>query len=231
MPLIHSKKPKAFKENIRREIHAGKPQKQAVAIAYSVKRDAEHKKHMDEGGELKKHDAMERGVNRAVVEKGGMSEARPLGPHPDYMEKSKNQHRQTLSDLKSMHKPKLYAEGGRVGDNKHRADFEKGVHPAKDDDSGESHVGDWAREGDLNGAKWRHQAKLTQMKEMPKPKLMAEGGEVESGEIEDGEPQMDEELHHAIGGELMDALERKDKKGIMSALTAAIMECMNGEYK
>lgn len=40
MPLIHSKSKKAFGENIRREIHAGKPQKQAVAIAYSVKREA-----------------------------------------------------------------------------------------------------------------------------------------------------------------------------------------------
>lgn len=40
MPLIKSKSPKAFKENIKAEIKAGKPQKQAVAIAYSVKRTA-----------------------------------------------------------------------------------------------------------------------------------------------------------------------------------------------
>lgn len=38
MPLINSAGKKAFSENIRREISAGKPQKQAVAIAYSVKR-------------------------------------------------------------------------------------------------------------------------------------------------------------------------------------------------
>lgn len=38
MPLVKSKSNKAFKENIKREIKAGKPQKQAVAIAYSVKR-------------------------------------------------------------------------------------------------------------------------------------------------------------------------------------------------
>ena len=36
MPLIQSKSKKAFKENIKREISAGKPQKQAVAIAYNV---------------------------------------------------------------------------------------------------------------------------------------------------------------------------------------------------
>ena len=38
MPLIKSKSKKAFRENIKREIKAGKPRKQAVAIAYSVKR-------------------------------------------------------------------------------------------------------------------------------------------------------------------------------------------------
>ena len=40
MPLIKSKSDKAFKSNIKAEIKAGKPQKQAVAIAYSVKRKA-----------------------------------------------------------------------------------------------------------------------------------------------------------------------------------------------
>jgi hypothetical protein len=38
MPLIKSKSDKAFKSNIKAEIAAGKPQKQAVAIAYSTKR-------------------------------------------------------------------------------------------------------------------------------------------------------------------------------------------------
>ena len=40
MPLVKSKSSKAFKGNIRREVAAGKPVKQAVAIAYSVKRKA-----------------------------------------------------------------------------------------------------------------------------------------------------------------------------------------------
>jgi len=40
MPLVKSKSPKAFKTNIKREVAAGKPVKQAVAIAYSVKRKA-----------------------------------------------------------------------------------------------------------------------------------------------------------------------------------------------
>lgn len=41
MPLIKGKSEKAFKSNIKAEIAAGKPPKQAVAIAYNVKRRAE----------------------------------------------------------------------------------------------------------------------------------------------------------------------------------------------
>jgi len=40
MPLIKSTSKKAFGENIAREREAGKPEKQAVAIAYSMKREA-----------------------------------------------------------------------------------------------------------------------------------------------------------------------------------------------
>lgn len=43
MPLKHSKSDKAFKENIKAEVKAGKPVKQSVAIAYAVKRDAAKK--------------------------------------------------------------------------------------------------------------------------------------------------------------------------------------------
>ena len=43
MPLQKSSSKKAFKENVRAEIKAGKPQKQAVAIAYSVRRRAKKK--------------------------------------------------------------------------------------------------------------------------------------------------------------------------------------------
>jgi hypothetical protein len=45
MPLKKGTKPgsKGFKENIETEIAAGKPQKQAVAIAYSTARKDSHK--------------------------------------------------------------------------------------------------------------------------------------------------------------------------------------------
>jgi hypothetical protein len=40
MPLKKSASPKAFKANVAAEVKAGKPPKQAVAIAYSVKQAA-----------------------------------------------------------------------------------------------------------------------------------------------------------------------------------------------
>jgi hypothetical protein len=43
MPLKKSTSKKAFSENIRTEMKAGKPQKQAVAIAYSEKKEAKYK--------------------------------------------------------------------------------------------------------------------------------------------------------------------------------------------
>ena len=48
MPLVKGAKAstrKGFGTNVKREMEAGKPQKQAVAIAYSVKRESASKKH------------------------------------------------------------------------------------------------------------------------------------------------------------------------------------------
>ena len=44
MPLIKSASKPAFRENVKREIRAGKKPKQAVAIAYSVQRTAQKKR-------------------------------------------------------------------------------------------------------------------------------------------------------------------------------------------
>ena len=40
MPLVKSKSEKAFRQNVKAEVKSGKPVKQAVAIAYAVKRAA-----------------------------------------------------------------------------------------------------------------------------------------------------------------------------------------------
>ena len=43
MPLKKSASPKAFESNLKAELKAGKPKAQALAIAYSEKREAEKK--------------------------------------------------------------------------------------------------------------------------------------------------------------------------------------------
>ncbi len=43
MPLKKSTSKAAFSKNVKAEMKAGKPQKQAVAIAYAVKREAAKK--------------------------------------------------------------------------------------------------------------------------------------------------------------------------------------------
>ncbi len=55
MPLSKGKSPKAFSENVKTEMNAGKPQKQALAIAYSVKRKS---KGYAKGGEVEPQEEM-----------------------------------------------------------------------------------------------------------------------------------------------------------------------------
>lgn len=44
MPLVKSSSKGAFRSNIKAEVAAGRPLKQALAISYAVKRGAESKK-------------------------------------------------------------------------------------------------------------------------------------------------------------------------------------------
>jgi len=53
MPLTKSTSRQAFQKNVRTEIAAGRPPKQAVAIAYSTKREAEH--HSDHSKRRSEH--------------------------------------------------------------------------------------------------------------------------------------------------------------------------------
>lgn len=43
MPLVKSASKEAFRKNVKAEVGSGKPVKQAVTIAYSVKREAAKK--------------------------------------------------------------------------------------------------------------------------------------------------------------------------------------------
>jgi hypothetical protein len=215
MPLIHSKRPSAFKKNIETEMHAGKPQKQAVAIAYRMA--GEHRAEggcigascpgcssancMAEGGNVNYsgnpgHSRVnEKGIHSDIG--GGMStagaHARSTQPSRTLQQKergkgwAKEEHGRVLSEMRGMKKPNLYAEGGSVDSWTKREDNEKGIN--KDRGAGMSSSGMHVRVGNsdsiysnkqdsYDAAKRRHKGVLGEMRSMPKPKLMAEGGEI-----------------------------------------------------
>jgi hypothetical protein len=74
MPLVKSKSKEAFSKNISTEIKAGKPPKQAAAIAYSVQRDAEKKKS---GGKVGLWDNIH--AKRERIERGSGERMRKPG--------------------------------------------------------------------------------------------------------------------------------------------------------
>jgi hypothetical protein len=131
-------------------------------------------------------------------------------------------------------KPVKMAEGGAVDSWTKREDNEKGVNKGSDGISkaglhvrSANHESVYSdKEDSIGAAKIAHKKTLGEMSSMPKPKLMAEGGEVSS---DDAPSDDDGELHDMLGGELMGAFERKDKKAIMSAIEACVMQCMNKE--
>lgn len=55
MPLMKSTSKGAFAHNVKAEVAAGKPPKQAVAIAYSEKRSAEHEHHSSHSAKRSQH--------------------------------------------------------------------------------------------------------------------------------------------------------------------------------
>lgn len=70
MPLITGKSKKSFGENVKTEMDAGKPQKQAVAIAYSKKREAEKRARMWRGGEVPPEEYSEKDIEEEAEEHG-----------------------------------------------------------------------------------------------------------------------------------------------------------------
>lgn len=90
MPLIKRKSKEAFSKNIATEIRAGKPPKQAAAIAYSVQRSA---KKMKDGGEprlsVSRGEKLPTSQGAGLTEKGRQKFNRATGanlkapaPHP-----------------------------------------------------------------------------------------------------------------------------------------------------
>lgn len=79
MPLIKGKSDKAFKSNVAAELRAGKPQKQALAIAYSVRRRADRVRSSAGGSEKLKSGggvslAISRGEKLPASQGAGLTE-------------------------------------------------------------------------------------------------------------------------------------------------------------
>jgi predicted RNase H-like nuclease (RuvC/YqgF family) len=55
MPLLKSTSKGAFSKNVKAEVAAGKPVKQAVAIAYATKREAEKGHHSEHSKQRSEH--------------------------------------------------------------------------------------------------------------------------------------------------------------------------------
>ena len=82
MPLVKGHGKKSISENIRREMHAGKPQRQAVAIALNVARKYKKKKYAD-GGDVAPDDSgvpLTPGIPRYTV--SPFSSGTPAAPEP-----------------------------------------------------------------------------------------------------------------------------------------------------
>lgn len=107
MPLIHSKSKEAFKENIKKEVHAGKPVKQAVAIAYATKRGAKNKTLSDKKNNMSELDtsikrihskAKRQALHRKILSKDARGSIKE-GSRMEYLSKKYNKKGPKLAGL------------------------------------------------------------------------------------------------------------------------------------
>jgi hypothetical protein len=196
MPLMHGKSKKAFQHNIKAEVHAGKPQKQAVAIAFSEKRRAAERKHKASGG------CIGHGCSHHSHYDDGGKVPAPSTP----ADSSDNSTMKGVGEgvEHSGGFPSLDVLADRV---KHAFD------PAP------SHPAGMAEGGEVHHDNQMHIYAMDPDVPAMHPKTMAEGGELEP------EMEGENEMHEAVAGELMDALERKDKKQILESMKAIVMAC------
>lgn len=131
------------------------------------------------------------------------------------------QHRGVLGQMQSMKSQDRtnLAHGGEI----------KGVHTSVLDKRGNSKASDRLSEAhhygkdnhydEMEKVKDEHQGVLDEIRSMKKGDRtnLAEGGEVSDHD----------ELHEALGHELMDAFDKKDKKGVMDVLHAVVLNRMN----
>ena len=109
MPLIKSKSKKDFSDNVSTEMDSGKPQNQALAIAYNMKKKARHK--MAEGGHVGSHQpASGHNIHIHVNPQGQYDPAQ--APEPKMNEPAQEESDDMVDKI--MSKRQGYSEGGKV---------------------------------------------------------------------------------------------------------------------
>jgi len=111
MPLLKSKSKKAFGKNVETEMKAGKPQKQSIAIAYSMKKKAQK---MSKGGNP--YSKMEES-QRPNMASGGM--VKSGDPEMDYADGGTVEETPSQAgsgpEIQCPHCQKSFAHGGFIG--------------------------------------------------------------------------------------------------------------------
>lgn len=217
MPLIHGKGQKAFEKNIKTEMEHGKPQKQALAIAYSVKRKAQHKA---KGGEVhhihKKMPTVE--IKPHPAELAELSPEQVAHARKRFAEKPSHTEREPdlQADYHIGYKGKKMAHGGDVkgvhSEEKAHHYYDKAGHK----EGGVSVAGSLARQAKHpksyeeyaggESAKQIHREKLQEMRSMKKPQLMAHGGEMHEEMHSPHLPAKEEHLAKVFHEEEMDGM-------------------------
>lgn len=160
MPLSNGKSQKSFVKNLKTEIHAGKPMKQSLAIAYAMKRKNEKKK----------------------MSRGGMSEDEPS---------AKGVHSASLNAVPGKSNAG-YEARSMTASNKKGMKYSAGLH--KED------------------AKSEHERVLSELKEMPKPKMQ---GLDDGGAVDETQESMRKAFHFADGGESLERIGEQEAQDSM----------------
>lgn len=168
MPLEHGKSQKAFVHNLKAEMEHGKPQKQALAIAYAIKRKAKKYAH---GGKINHHDEphSDRGhhvyeakeIEESMFQHGHRMDEQSLEHMHDkkehHIEKAKKLTKQSIKKERMRKKnfPKHFAEGGFIEDNYQPECFEDCEEPSHPHNQASGYVGHQA-----NQVKHNHSAMM-----------------------------------------------------------------------
>jgi hypothetical protein len=205
MPLIPGKSKKSFGKNVETEMDAGKPQKQALAIAYAMKRKG--KKKMAEGGSMEKgvhqpYGDADLGKSKTPKERMGQSMAGDAAR--DKHQWANQEHRRVLEEGRKQ-KTGYFAEGGQITDNYQESCNESCVQPCSVHQSNRQEGGFQDHEGDVK---------------RPSSEAMSEDERKlgQHGEHEEG--RQGNEGHYSEGGGVHEASERsdeEDKEGESSA--------------